>query len=479
MSNRRDISCAIALLLMLPHSVLATTRHVPTDYPTIQHAISLSADGDTVLVLQGVYQEHLTLVSRGIVVRSQSGPAVTTIDATGQSSSVVYFSDCDELTHLDGFTLRGGTGTIGGGQYNDGGGIFIPDSRGQGPTIENNVITYNTGRLGGGLYLKDSARVIHNQISFNSAIYEGGGLKGEMPLDAKVPLIITDNEVFSNRVVADGDTRVGGGLYAAGYTYIARNIVACNEADHVAGVFWATGDRGLTMERNTILGNWGRHGVGGVYFNMWQTGLPIGVVANVVVFNFGGGVKCTLAGGWRIDALCNDIHGNNPDFVDDNCRDTFMGNGNVSVDPLFGQSSGCPPAEGDLCLSPESPLLPEHSPPGCGLIGARGRCLPSAVGDVSPDLIGTLRALPARPNPFFERTAIAFYLPEPGEAEISIYGVLGRKVRTLTVGALPAGENELEWDGRGDDGDPAASGAYVAVIQAGDREVTRVLLLIR
>ncbi len=130
-------------------------------------------------------------------------------------------------------------------------------------------------------------------------------------------------------------------------------------------------------------------------------------------------------------------------------------------------------------MSPDSPLLPEHSPPGCGLIGARGLCSPDGVGDLPARLDAVLRALPAHPNPFFERTAIKFYLPEAGEVEVSIYGVLGRKVRTVASGALPAGENRLEWDGRGDDGEPAASGAYVAVIRSGGAEVTRTLLLVR
>lgn len=65
------------------------------------------------------------------------------------------------------------------------------------------------------------------------------------------------------------------------------------------------------------------------------------------------------------------------------------------------------------------------------------------------------------------------------EVEISIYGVLGRKVRTLAARTLPAGENELEWGGRGEDGELVASGAYVAVIPAGGREVTRTLRVVR
>ena len=90
-----------------------------------------------------------------------------------------------------------------------------------------------------------------------------------------------------------------------------------------------------------------------------------------------------------------------------------------------------------------------------------------------------LSAEPPRPNPFAEGTTIAFYQPRPDEVEVQIYNVLGRRMRTLHAGWLPAGNHELEWDGRWDSGAHAASGAYFARIRAGGEELTRALLLIR
>jgi flagellar hook assembly protein FlgD len=84
-----------------------------------------------------------------------------------------------------------------------------------------------------------------------------------------------------------------------------------------------------------------------------------------------------------------------------------------------------------------------------------------------------------RPNPFIERTTISFLLPESGEVEIGIYNVMGRRLRLLETGWIVEGSHELEWDGRDDDGQKVASGAYVARIRTGDEELTRTLLLIR
>lgn len=87
-------------------------------------------------------------------------------------------------------------------------------------------------------------------------------------------------------------------------------------------------------------------------------------------------------------------------------------------------------------------------------------------------------ALAPRPNPFTARTEIPFHLGGPSLVEVGIYGVLGRKVRTIHAGFFAAGDHELVWDALDDAGRRAAAGGYVAVIRAGSHEVTRTLLLI-
>ena len=234
---------------------------------------------------------------------------------------------------------------------------------------------------------------------------------------------------------------------------------------------------GSILEGNTIVANWSNTLEAAVYVGSIFPRYT--VFGNNITHNVGPGIRCLVSPPGSIKLECNNLFSNGPggQIVGD-CTGSIGEAGNISVDPEYGRGTGCPSSSGDWCLGPNSPLLPQNSPPGCGLIGALGLCPPISAPDIGTELSSSFRALPARPNPFFERTTIAFYLPAPGEVEISIYGVLGRKIRTVG-GPMRAGDNELDWDGREDGGAPAASGAYVAVIRSAGREVTRTLLLVR
>jgi hypothetical protein len=75
------------------------------------------------------------------------------------------------------------------------------------------------------------------------------------------------------------------------------------------------------------------------------------------------------------------------------------------------------------------------------------------------------------PNPFNPTTRIAYRLPEAGNATLRVYNLQGERVRTLIDGPVSAGAGEVTWDGRGDDGQPAASGTYFYELRVGDRLV--------
>jgi hypothetical protein len=83
------------------------------------------------------------------------------------------------------------------------------------------------------------------------------------------------------------------------------------------------------------------------------------------------------------------------------------------------------------------------------------------------------------PNPAFASTLLRFELPRATRAELSVFDVHGRCVRTLVQRELSAGPHEVMWDGRDGDGHAAASGIYFYRLTAAQNVVSRRLTLLR
>ena len=83
------------------------------------------------------------------------------------------------------------------------------------------------------------------------------------------------------------------------------------------------------------------------------------------------------------------------------------------------------------------------------------------------------------PNPFNPETQIAYALSVPGNVRIQIYNVAGQIVRTFNMGYQQAGRYSVDWDGRNENGDPAASGIYLYRIEAGPYAVTNRMVLLK
>lgn len=88
------------------------------------------------------------------------------------------------------------------------------------------------------------------------------------------------------------------------------------------------------------------------------------------------------------------------------------------------------------------------------------------VGDPAPRTL----ALSSWPNPAAGPVSVRYSLPGDGPAEVSIYDVQGRRVRTLVNEERPAGDHAATWDGRSDDGRSAGAGIYIVRLRAGSEE---------
>ena len=85
----------------------------------------------------------------------------------------------------------------------------------------------------------------------------------------------------------------------------------------------------------------------------------------------------------------------------------------------------------------------------------------------------------AYPNPFNAQTLIPIELVDSNASvELNVYDLLGRRVRTLFAGILPAGEHRYAWNGRSESGLDVGSGAYFGELRHGNnRQMRRVTLL--
>lgn len=86
---------------------------------------------------------------------------------------------------------------------------------------------------------------------------------------------------------------------------------------------------------------------------------------------------------------------------------------------------------------------------------------------------------PNYPNPFNPTTHLRFDLEKPARVTLQIYDPLGRPVRTLMDGPVPAGAHTAQWDGGDDVGNPMPSGVYVGRLTTARSTQSRKMILLR
>ncbi len=83
------------------------------------------------------------------------------------------------------------------------------------------------------------------------------------------------------------------------------------------------------------------------------------------------------------------------------------------------------------------------------------------------------------PNPFNPSTVIKFNLVQPEMAELIVYDMLGKKVKTLVSDILPGGAHEVIWDGTDESGDDVASGIYMYKLKTDNFSQIKQMTLLR
>ncbi|HBC47003.1 MAG TPA: hypothetical protein DCZ43_08155 [candidate division Zixibacteria bacterium] len=83
------------------------------------------------------------------------------------------------------------------------------------------------------------------------------------------------------------------------------------------------------------------------------------------------------------------------------------------------------------------------------------------------------------PNPFNASTTIRFALNKDGAATLSVFDILGRRVKLLQSGALPAGEHSITWNGVDESGTNVTSGIYFYRLESDGRSIVKRMIMLK
>lgn len=370
-----DYFVALASVIFVIVPVSADVIRVPADAPTIQEAIDVAVDGDTVLVAPGTYVENIDFIGKAITVTSDSGPEVTIIDGNAAGSVVTFGSGEQSTSLFSGFTVQNGRADLGPG----GGGIQILDAS---PTINNNLITNNSACTGLGVSVFFASPIIQgNIIADNTNGYCPAGRGAGINIGGVANAQILDNIISNNGGVIgsgggialnsagnptirgnviDGNsvTGSGGGIYMINLSdaLIIQNIITNNIAvDQGGGIYWSVPSSGLgpLLVNNTIADNDVGEGLGSAIFAEGFDAHPL-LVNNIIVGT--PGQTALYCGGFNDLSFpileFNNIHSDGAPAYGGFCDDQTGLNGNISADPEFAN-----PDLFDFRLSPDSPAI--------------------------------------------------------------------------------------------------------------------------
>jgi hypothetical protein len=104
---------------------------------------------------------------------------------------------------------------------------------------------------------------------------------------------------------------------------------------------------------------------------------------------------------------------------------------------------------------------------------------PTDVIEKSSDKITGFSLRQSYPNPFNPVCNIEYTLPADCQVTLSIYNILGQKVKVLVNEYQSAGYKSVQWNGKDDQNQYVSSGLYFYRIQAGDFFELRKMVLLK
>jgi hypothetical protein len=430
------------------------------DYPTIQAAISVAVDGDTIELAEGRFtgegNRDIRYWGKAITVRSRGGnPDSCIIDCEGSKPDPhcgFYFQSGEDSTSvLEAVTICNG-------HMHYGGGIYCTST---GPALTNCKLSANVAEVaGGGIYCNLAAPiltlcVLSRNSASGSSIPDGGG--GAYCLES--------SPAFIGCTFSANSSDDGGGLSCCygSYPVISGCVFAGNSAERGGALYYyrasSSSFAGCTLSHNS-----GESGSGiSCYYS------PLSIENTIIAFGIGGSALY-CAGDSTVTLRCCDVYSNEGgDWVECIAGQDSI-NDNLSADPLF-----CDSGKGEFGLCDASPCASSQQAT-CGLIGAFDVGCNSGVHPDVPSGPASLYLEWSKPNPFTPEARITYVVPGGSKASpvrLQVYDPLGRLVRTLVDGYRQPGEYTVAWDGRDEYGHNVAPGVYFCRLVWNGQSLTR------
>lgn len=354
--TRAFITLAFLLCLTATTPASAMDRYVPSQYPTIQHALVFAWPGDTIVVADGTYTGwgycNVDFLGKPVTVRSASGdPTRCIIDCQGGGRGFVFLRGESRATVVSGLTIRNGYGGDPGG-----GGMLIV---GGSPTIINCIFSKNrTARYGGAIYSQAGSPAVTNCVFRENSADTGGAIYTQSGNPAVTSSVFTGNTAaqygggiantqtgnpnIANCTFNGNRAITGGGIWNTGNNpTIATCAFVGNSATSFGGGM-ANESNSPNIANSTFSGNSAVLGGGMVNTQsrpiiincvLWgDTGGEVSNMDSQMVFNFN-----VVQGGYLSDPSA----------------------GNLDADPRFFRNpfTNGPTDYGDLRLQPDSPCI--------------------------------------------------------------------------------------------------------------------------
>ena len=307
------------ILSIYSHGIIRVPEHVTT----IQCAIDVAVDGDTILVSDGTYKgtgnRNLDLLGKALILISESGPEATLIDCEYQGRGIKFEDIETGYSHLEGFSIAKGKGKWGGGIY----------CRSSSPVITNCFILDNLAISGGGICaIWYSSPAISNCLIVGNNAYNGGGINNG------------STSIILDCIFNKNSANSGGAIYTDLSAIFVNCTVIENTAEKYGGAIYAENSSSPSSFINcTVVNNSAQQFGGGIFFGLNTTH----EITNSIFWAN------------HPEEIYNSY--SNPTVVYSNIQDGWPGEGNIDENPRF-----MAPYEGNFHLKSNSPCIDTGDP---------------------------------------------------------------------------------------------------------------------